>query len=72
MLKRDIELGRWYLVEDDLPPNDLPVIGMYSGGCWFAGFLDSYGWSDGDGSCAAPDYWMVPKKPTFAPVKGKC
>jgi hypothetical protein len=69
----NIEKGRWYLSEDILPPLDLQVLGMYSGGCWFAGYrLENYKWWDGEYECERPDYWMVPQKPSFAPVEGKC
>ena len=68
----EIEKGRWYLSEDDLPPTDIPFIGMYSGGCWFAGTMEDGECFDGENYCIIPNYWMIPKKPDFAPVKGKC
>ena len=69
----EIEKGRWFLCEDELPPFEVPIIAMYSGGCWFAGTREEDGqWFDGEYFVKEPDYWMIPKKPDFAPVKGKC
>jgi hypothetical protein len=39
----EIEKGKWYLVEDELPPIGMPIVGMYFGGCWFAGTLEDGG-----------------------------